>query len=119
VLGAVELRALRCAAVQGDPPSPTVLLVDVRIELDLSRVAESDAYADVVDLTDLAATVRQVLAERPRLLLETLAVHAAREVLRRFETVQTVTLRVIKPEPAGMDAAEESVEVRLAKQSVQ
>jgi len=89
--------------------------VDARIELDLSRVAETDAYADVVDLTDLAATLREVLARQPRLLLETLAVHAGREVLQRFETVQTVALRVVKPEPAGMDAAEESVEVRLTR----
>jgi len=88
-------------------------MVDVRIELDLSRVAESDAYADVVDLTDLAAAVREVLAARPRLLLETLAVQAARDVLRRFPSVKAVSLRVSKPEPAGMDAAEESVEVRL------
>ena len=113
VLGGVALRGLRCTAVQGDPPSPTELLVDVRIELDLSRVADSDAYDDVVDLTALAATIRESIAARPRLLLETLAVHAARDVRRRFSEVQQVRLRVIKNEPAGMAASEESVEVNL------
>ncbi len=113
--GRVALRGLRCSATQGDPPAATLLLVDVSIEIDLSAVAESDAYADVVDLSDLAESVRQAVAAQPRRLLETIAVHAAHGVLARYAAVQDVRLRVIKPEPAGLDAAEESVEVRLSR----
>jgi dihydroneopterin aldolase len=114
--GGVELRGLRCAATQGDPPAETVLLVDVRIEIDLDRVAETDAFADVVDLAHLARTVRAAVAARPRRLLETIAVHAVREVLASYASVLEVSLRVAKPEPAGLDAAEEAVEVRLGRQ---
>jgi dihydroneopterin aldolase len=89
--------------------------VDVSIVIDLAAVAESDAYADVVDLADLAASVRQAVAAEPRRVLETIAVHAARGVLARYPLVGEVQLRVIKPEPAGLDAAEESVEVRLSR----
>jgi dihydroneopterin aldolase len=71
-------------------------------------------YADTVDLADLAQTVRESLAE-PRLLLETAAVHAARAVIQRYPRVNDVDLRVGKPEPAGLDAAEEAVRVRLAR----
>src|SRR5947208_12630470 len=115
--GRIALRGLRCTATQGDPPSATLLLVDISIRLDLMAVAESDAYADVVDLADLAAFVRESVAAQPRRLLETIAVHAARGVLARYTAVYEVRLRVIKPEPAGLDAAEESVEVRLSRQT--
>ena len=115
--GSIALRGLRCDATQGDPPSATLLLVDVSIRLDLTAVAESDAYADVVDLADLAAFVRESVAAQPRRLLETIAVHAARGVLRRYPAVDRVRLRVIKPEPAGLDAADESVTLRLTRRT--
>jgi dihydroneopterin aldolase len=115
--GRFALRGLRCSATQGDPPAATLLLVDVGIEIDLSAVVESDAYADVVDLTDLASSLRQAVAAQPRRLLETIAVHAARAVLARYAAVYDVRLRITKPEPAGLDAAEESVEVRLSRAS--
>jgi dihydroneopterin aldolase len=91
--------------------------VDVSIEIDLSTVVDSDAYADVVDLADLAESMRQAVAAQSRRLLETIAVHAARDVLARYAAVRKVRLRVIKPEPAGLDAAEESVEVRLSRRT--
>lgn len=89
--------------------------MDVSVRLDLSAVSESDAYADTVDLAELAQTLRETLAEPPRLLLETAAVHSARAVLQRYPRVIDVKLRLRKPEPAGLDAAEESVSVRLAR----
>jgi 7,8-dihydroneopterin aldolase/epimerase/oxygenase len=115
--GRVALRGLHCSATQGDPPAATLLLVDVGIDIDLSAVVESDAYADVVDLADLAASVRQAVAAQPRRLLETIAVHAARAVLARYAAVHEVRLRITKPEPAGLDAAEESVQVRLSRET--
>ncbi len=90
------------------------LLLDVSVGLDLSAVAESDAYADTVDLAELAQTLREALAA-PFLLLETAAVHSARAVLQRYVSVTDVELRVRKPEPDGLDAAEEAVSVRLAR----
>lgn len=115
MLGSVELRGLRCVSEQGDPPTPTELVADVRITVDLDAVAESDAYADVVDLTDLAATTRQLVAGPPRLLLETITVQLARQLLARYALVEEVVVRVAKREPAGLDAAEEAVEVRLVR----
>jgi dihydroneopterin aldolase len=89
--------------------------VDVSIDLDLARVAETDAYADTVDISALADTIREVMLGPPPLLLETLAVHAARQVLQQYPPVLEVRLRVAKPEPAGLDAAEEAVSVRLSR----
>ena len=113
--GHIGLSGLRCRATQGDPPVPNQLSLDVTIQLDLTAVAESDAYADVVDLADLAAFVRESVGSQPRLLLETIAVHAARGVLQRYAEVSEVTVRVTKPEPAGLDAAAETVEIKLLR----
>jgi dihydroneopterin aldolase len=121
VPGRVELRGLRCQSQQLDGDgavSNQLLVADVAIDLDLSAVAQSDSYADVVDLSDLAATLRETIANPPRLLLETTAVHAARQVLDQYPRVQGVRLRLAKPNPPGLDANEEAVEVRLTRGSV-
>lgn len=88
-------------------------MADIALEIDLQPVSLSDSYADVVDLAALAACVRETVSAPPRLLLETLTVHAARLVLDRFPSVLKVRLRLAKPEPPGLDAAEEAVEVTL------
>ena len=113
--GRLELRGLRCSGSLGDPPVDAVLLVDVSVGLDLSAVAESDAYADTLDLADLAQTVRIAVAT-PRLLLETAAVSAARAVMQRYLSAREVEVRLCKPEPAGLQAAEEAISVRLARE---
>jgi dihydroneopterin aldolase len=115
ITGRIELRGLRCSAALGEPPLATLLIVDVRLELDLSAVAESDAYADTIDLADLADTLRELVRTPSRLLLETVAVQAARGILQRFARAKEVRLRLGKPEPPGLDASEEAVEVRLAR----
>jgi 7,8-dihydroneopterin aldolase/epimerase/oxygenase len=114
ITGRIELRGLRCSGVHGDPPVETSLNVDVSVQLDLSAVATSDAYADTIDIADLAATVREVVRTPSRHLLETVAVQAALEILRRYVRVHEVRLRLAKAEPPGLEAAEEAVEVRLA-----
>jgi len=107
------LRGLKCPGRHGEARSDQTYVVDVAIEMDLAAVAESDAYADVVDLADLAHTVRQSVAAPPRLLLETVAVHTARLVLERYSLAHSVALRIASPNPHGLDAAEEAVSLRL------
>lgn len=116
IAGRVELRQLSCSGRHGDTGDGGAeqhFFVDVTIELDLSPVALSDAYADVVDLADLARTVREVIGGTPRLLLETVAVHVVRQVLELYPTVRQVRLRLARPDPPGLGAAEEAVEVTL------
>ncbi|GAC1325060.1 MAG: hypothetical protein NVSMB2_23480 [Chloroflexota bacterium] len=50
-----------------------------------------------------------------RTLLEAIAVDAARKVVETFSAAEDVDLTVRKPAPAGLDAAEERVQVRLAR----
>jgi dihydroneopterin aldolase len=94
-----------------------LFIVDVTIHVDLAAVSRTDSYADVVDLADLAASIRWVVCGPPRLLLETVAVQTARLLLERYPTVHRVDLRLIRPEPPDLDAAAELVEVSLDRPS--
>src|SRR4030088_379106 len=116
VPGQVMLRGLRCGGRHGDLAAAALerpFVVDVALDVDLGPVSQSDSYADVVDLADLAAAVREIISGPPRLLLETVAVDVARLVLERYPSVGRVSLRLAKPDPPGIDAAEEVVEVAL------
>jgi dihydroneopterin aldolase len=56
-----------------------------------------------------------VVAGPPRALLERVALDVARTLLRRFPSVEQARVRVTKPEPPGLDAADEAVELTLAR----
>ena len=115
--GCIQLRGLRCVGRHGETAGGAahtfLLVVDLAIAIDFRALAISDAYADTVDIAELAATVREVVSGQPRLLLETVAVQAARRVLDRYALVSRIHLRLAKPEPPGLDAAEEAVEISL------
>jgi dihydroneopterin aldolase len=118
--GTVKLVGLRCAGRHGDPDggdAAQLFLVDVSVEIDFAAVAVSDSYADVVDLAALAATVREVVGGPPRLLLETVAVQAAQRIVEHYPLVRQVRLRLARPDPPGLDADEEAVEVTLDRGS--
>jgi dihydroneopterin aldolase len=110
------LVGLRCYGRHGDLASTAaqrLFLVDVALDVDLGPVSQSDSYADVVDLADLATAVRGIVSGPPRLLLETVAVDVVKLVLERYPSVLRVSLRLAKPEPPDLDAAEEVVKVAL------
>jgi dihydroneopterin aldolase len=117
VLGWLELSGLRCQGCHGVYPeeqaSPRVFLVDVAVRTEIGKAAASDELPDTLDLAALADTVRQVVGGPPRKLLESLALAAARAVLQRFAQAVEVKVRVRKPDPPGVEAAEEAVCVEL------
>ena len=119
MLGWVELRSLRCWGRHGvyseEQASERVFLVDVAVRAEVGRAAESDQLTDTLDLSDLAQAVTQVVSGPSRKLLETLSVQTAREVLKRFPEAREVRLTMRKPDPPGIEAAEESVAVEVSR----
>lgn len=117
--GWVELKGLRGHGRHGVYPeerlAERLFLVDVAVQTEVGRPAESDDVRDALDLSGLAEAVLGVIGGESRALLETLAVQAAREVLRRFPMAEEVRLRLAKPDPPGIDAAEEAVSVELSR----
>jgi dihydroneopterin aldolase len=117
--GAIEIKALRCAGRQGTTPEERareqVYLVDVVVRTDLAEAVRADDIASALDISQLARVVREAVAERPRALVERITFDVARSVLARFPAVSEARVRVLKPQPEGLDAESEAVELVLRR----
>src|SRR5437762_12983371 len=115
--GRIVIRGLRCRGRQGITPTEQQqahdYLVDVSLSVDIAEAVERDNLAAALDISEVAACVREEVARRPRVLLERMAADLARALLQQFEHVSDVRVRVEKPEPAGLDAAAEAVELTI------
>jgi len=109
VPGRLVLRGVRCTS-EGQ-----LLLVDLIALCDLGPPARSDDMADAVDIAEMATIVRDLAAERPRVLLESLVVDCARALLERLPAIESIEVRIARPDPPGLNAAEEIVEVTLSR----
>jgi dihydroneopterin aldolase len=117
--GRILIRGLRCRGRQGTTPTEQQqahdYLVDVALAVDIADAAAKDDLAAALDISEVASCVREEVARRPRVLVERITADIARALLRRFERVSEVTVRVEKPEPAGLDATAEAVELTIAR----
>ena len=117
--GAIEIKSLRCVGRQGTTPAERareqVYLVDVVVHTDLAEAVRADDLASALDISQLARIVREAVAERPRALVERITFDVARSVLARFPAVSEARVRVMKPEPEGLDAEAEAVEIVLRR----
>jgi dihydroneopterin aldolase len=117
--GRIIIRGLRCRGRQGTTPSEQQqahdYLVDVALSVDIADAVAKDDLAAALDISEVAACVREELARRPRVLVERIAADVARALLERFERVAQVQVKVEKSEPAGLDAAAEAVELTIAR----
>src|SRR5207237_6534268 len=117
--GRILIRGLRCRGRQGPTPADQQqghdYLVDVELSVDIADAVAKDDLAAALDISEVASCVRDEVARRPRVLVERLTADVARALLERFERVTEVRVRVEKPEPAGLDAAAEAVELTLRR----
>src|SRR5438034_7104252 len=118
--GRIEIRGLRCRGRQGITPADQQqahdYLVDVALSVDIADAVAEDDLAAAINISEVASCVREEVGRRSRVLLERMTADVARALLDRFERVTEVRVRVAKPEPAGLDAAAEAVEVTLAQE---
>jgi dihydroneopterin aldolase len=119
VEGAIEIRALRCRGRQGTTADERAreqdYLVDIIVRTDISEAVRADDLASALDISALARVVREAVAERPRALVERITFDVARDVLARFPAVSEARVRVLKPQPDGLDADAEAVELVLRR----
>ena len=117
--GRIIIRGLRCRGRQGTTPSEQQqahdYLVDVALSVDIADAVAKDDLAAALDISEVASSVREEVARRPRVLLERVAADVARALLERFERVTEVRVKVEKPEPEGLDAVAEAVELTIAR----
>ena len=117
--GTIEIRSLRCRGRQGTTPGERAreqdYLVDIVVRTDLADAVRADDVGSALDISVLAAVVRAAVAERPRALVERITFDVARTVLARFPAVSETRVRVLKPEPEGLGAEAEAVELVLRR----
>ena len=117
--GRIIIRGLRCRGRQGTTPAEQQqahdYLVDVAVSVDIADAVDKDDLVAALDISEVAACVREEVARRPRALVERIAADVARALLARFERVAEVQVKVEKPEPEGLDAAAEAVELTIAR----
>ena len=118
--GQIIIRGLRCRGRQGPTPADQQqahdYLVDVTVSVDIASAVAKDELAAALDILEVASCVRDEVARRPRVLLERMTSDVARALLARFGKVTEARVKVEKPEPEGLDAAAEAVEVTIARQ---
>ena len=117
--GQIIIRGLRCRGRQGTTPAEQQqahdYLVDVALSLDIADAVAADDLSAALDISEVAACVREEIARRPRALVERIAADVARALLARFDRVAEVQVKVEKLEPEGLDAAAEAVELTFAR----
>jgi len=117
--GRILIRGLRCRGRQGITPADQQqahdYLVDVTLSVDIADAVARDDLAAALDISEAAACVRDEVARRPRVLVERITADVARALLDRFAEVTEVRVKVEKPEPDGLDATAEAVELTIAR----
>lgn len=117
--GRIIIRGLRCRGRQGptsaDQEHPQDYLVDLELAVDVADAARQDDLAAALDIATVASLVRDEVARRPRVLLERMTADVAQVLLEQFGQVTEVRVKVEKPEPRGLDAAAEAVELTISR----
>ena len=117
--GRIIIRGLRCRGRQGPTPADQEhaqdYLVDVELAVDVADAAAKDDLAAALDIAKVASLVRDEVARRPRVLLERMTADVAQALLAQLDQVTAVRVKVEKPEPRGLDAAAEAVELTISR----
>jgi dihydroneopterin aldolase len=116
----IHLRGLRVFGRHGILPHEAelgqVFVIDLELAVDLAAAGRDDDLASTVDYGRLAGRVAELVAGRPRRLVEAVAEDVAGLVLADGR-VREVRVRVAKPHaPLPVDAAEVAVEVVRGRQ---
>lgn len=112
----IILQGMQFYGYHGVNPEERVLgqryVVDLTVDLDLSRAGASDKLEDTVSYSHIYRSVRAVIEGEPRNLLESVAEAIAKRVLTEFP-VDAVLVTVKKPNPPVRGSAIESAAVRI------
>lgn len=88
--------------------------VDVELYLDLRAAGASDRLEDTVNYAELYQLSKQLLERERYQLIEAVAEHLAARILKQFNRVQEVLVRITKPTPP-IAGHYESVAVELRR----
>jgi len=90
-------------------------VVDIEVEVDLRHAGETDSLEETVNYSELFAAARDVVTGPPCNLIEAVAERIAGRILGEQPLVQTVVIRVRKPEVPIPGSILGSSEVRIER----
>ncbi|UOY91442.1 dihydroneopterin aldolase [Ectobacillus sp. JY-23] len=73
--------------------------VDLTVHLDLRRAGMTDDLSESVNYGELYQLCEKIVQGKPYKLVESVAESIATEVLHQYESIQSCTVKVIKPDP--------------------
>ena len=76
----------------------THFLIDVELDLDLSKASQSDHLSDTVNYQTVFQTIKKEM-EIPSKLLEHVAGRCIKSLLDQFKTIQTISIKISKLNP--------------------
>lgn len=85
------------------------IVVDVELELDLSKSGRSDNLDDTINYVAVFDVIKNVVEGEPRKLIEAVAEGIAAKLLAGFSTIETVKTTVRKAAPADVGGFEVAV----------
>ncbi|KAB2328823.1 dihydroneopterin aldolase [Cytobacillus depressus] len=88
--------------------------VDLTVEASLKKAGETDQLEDSINYAELYDVCKEIVEGKPLKLVEAVAEKIAGEILRRFETISQVIVKVIKPDPP-IQGHYESVAVEITR----
>jgi 7,8-dihydroneopterin aldolase/epimerase/oxygenase len=117
----IEIRGLRAfgrhGALESEKAEGQTFVVDLALELDLTRPAATDLLADTIDYGQLAERVAGVVTGTRYDLIEALAGRIA-ELALESSAVQAVTVRVGKPQaPVSVHVDDVAVVVHRSREA--
>jgi len=115
-MGLIVLKGLEFFGYHGVAPEEAVLgqkfIVDLELEADLSRPAQTDRVEDTVDYLKVYTLVKDMVENKRFNLLEALAKNIGEHVLQSFGAVSSVQICIQKP-GAPIPGSFDSVGIRF------
>lgn len=89
-------------------------IVDLIVETDLRRAGTTDQLEDSINYGELYEVCKQIVEGKPYKLVEAVAESLAEVLLTQFNTIDSLTVKVIKPDPP-IPGHYESVAVEITR----
>lgn len=114
----IYLNQMKFYGYHGVFPEETKLgqrfMIDLTVELDLSKAGKTDDLTQSVNYADLYNTCKKVVEGETHNLVETVAERIAEEILSSFTLIERCTVKAIKPDPP-IPGHYESVAVEITR----
>jgi len=102
IMDKIIIKNIRCHGILGINPEERInkqpILVNITMQADTQVAASSQNINDAVNYFEVAMVVKHFVENAAALLVETLVNDLAEMILEQYETVESVKVRVEKPE---------------------